>query len=245
MTLWDAERQIKELLDSAGFAGKRQSKVVLSKDESAALLAESHDASLLVLAVEEHRYELIPCGLSIVLSLLASSAVPLLIIRDGGPFDFSGTYRMLIADDLSVSSLSAVWNGIAFGLASGAGAILHAHVLPPHVRRFAARIHAQDDKLGEDGYMERMERAVETSLRSRSGIDRHREDFERAVCSYRTHVASGKVSEHLEILARDFRPDIIVMGRSASARAFTPRLGRLALNTALSKCRALLMVPPA
>lgn len=239
----DAGKRLRELVEREKFQDAWESKAIVSKDTCAALLAESHDASILAIAVERHRYQLIPRGLSVVLSLLANSNIPILIIRDGS-FDFSQRYSLLIADDLSPSSEHAAWFGTTFGLASGASDIVHTHILHPKIHKFEEHLEARGEIIERERFKAYVDHTVTSALSSRSGWEMRKEDFAKVGCSYRALATAGKVSEELDLLAKGFNPHIVVMGRSASARAFTPCLSRLALNTVLSRSQAVLMVPP-
>lgn len=239
-----AEEKLKDLASKGHNPEIVSTAAVLSPDIPSALLAESHNASLLVIGVDHYRYNYIPKGLSVVLSTLAASATPILVVRSDSKLDFRQGYKMLLTDDIAPASLSIVNQAMAFALASGARTLTHAHFLSPTMEKIETVRTA--DATGKwpdyEDFVTRAKRGIDSLLKTRA--QSFTERFQIANCDYKTHVSSGSVGDQIEALIKADRQDIVVFGRPALSRFKPFALGRLAINTIFAGAEAALIIPP-
>lgn len=240
-----AEKKLKEL--TADLKDRMaESKVIVSSDIPGTLLAESHNAPLLVLGVDKQQYVPIPKGLSVVLSILSAASIPVLLLRSGADLDFERGYSMLIADDVGPASASAVNFAVNFAKSSGARSVTHTHVLDPHMKKIAAEDFEQESRKWPEyeDFLTRAKRGMEILLRSR--VESSIEDLqaEGGQCSYKTYVSAGDVSEELEKILQKGEHDMVVFGRPPLSHFKPFSLGRLAVNSLFMGAKSVLVVPP-
>lgn len=240
----EAERKLKDVTAQSSSDVIRDAKVVLSSDVSTALLAESHNASLLIIGVDEHKYGFIPKGLSVVLSVLGAARIPVMLIRSDAELDFKQRPSIAIADDVAPSTIDAINSALKFALACGARAVTHAHFLSPTMEKIAERAsRGRTEKSPEyEDFLTRSKRGIDIILKSR--VQYFTEALQDAACSYQTYVGAGAVADEIEKLLAGETHDVIVFGRSPLSHFKPFALGRLAVNSLFMGAKAALIVPP-
>lgn len=119
----DADGRLKEMLEAHGFS-ESERRVVYNLDVAQGLLGESEDCQLLVLGTGAQSFPRVPKIFSCVLSVMADSKNPVLIVRNGGVVDFTKNPKVLVVDALSGPDMRK--KSEAFAEAIGAGELLHA-----------------------------------------------------------------------------------------------------------------------
>jgi len=121
-----------QLTGQLGKEPNTQVRLAFADDAATALIDEAQrvGSSLIAVEVEQHLYQFIPGGLSVALSLMLFSPVPVLLIRRESKNNFAQReHSLIIADDLSSASLSAVRKGLEMAAKWGHTHVIHVHAI--------------------------------------------------------------------------------------------------------------------
>lgn len=215
-----ADARLKELLTECGFS-ESERHVTYNMDVGRGLLDEMENCALAVLGTGQESSPMIPKTFSTVLSVMAGSSIPTLIVKWGGILDFSREQRVLLLDDFSFHCQSILESAFAFSAAIGARELLHAH------------------------FRERAERSkpdLEESLKLRARTARDRLSV--GSCRYSAFVSDERFHHGLPLLQRDFHPTITVLGRRETERFLLSGSAVRNFHLAFEGSQAILLMPP-
>jgi len=223
--------------------------VVHAEDVAASLIAEAQltRACLIVIEVNEHLYQLIPQGLSVALSLMQHAPMPALILRRESPNRFEKKEQtIIIADDLSASSMGAVRKAMNLAAHWGHTHVIHMHVIEQNTHGVILELAeiSKQVKVGTMGtpeLMELLEHQIELGLQRRTM--EYQEALQQAGSTYQTVVQVGHVASKVSAMIRDKNPDLTVFGRRQRLHHGPFGFGRVPFAAMLANSDAVLIVP--
>jgi nucleotide-binding universal stress UspA family protein len=247
------EKEAREQIETAKALLEDQETIrvelVHGEDVAASLIAEAQltRASVIVIEVSEHLYQLIPRGLSVALSLMQHAPMPALILRRGSPNRFDKKAQtIIIADDLSASSMGAVRKAMNLAAQWGHTHVIHMHVIEEHMHGLILELSEISKKL-KPGTMENpkplehLEHHINLSLQRRT-IE-YQEALQRAGSTYQTVVEVGHVASKVGAIIRDKNPDLTIFGRRHRLHHGPFGFGRVPFAAMLANSDAVMIVP--
>jgi nucleotide-binding universal stress UspA family protein len=223
--------------------------IVHSEDAAASLIAEAQvtRAGLIVIEVHEHVYQLIPRGLSVALSLMQHSPMPVLILRQGTPDHFATKNPLiLVADDLSASSMGAVRRAMNLAAQWGQTHVLHLHVIEQNMHgtlselaHISKEINAGPMAMPELlGYLEK---GMQLAMQRRTA--EYQEALKQSGSTYEAVVQVGHVAGKVSELIETRQPCLTVFGRRQRLHPGPFGFARVPFAAMLGKSDAVLIVP--
>lgn len=223
--------------------------IVHSEDAAASLIAEAQltRAALIAIEVNEHLYQLIPRGLSVALSLMQHAPMPVLILRQGSPNNFGKKEQLiLVADDLSASSMGAVRKAMNLAAQWGNTHVIHLHVIEQSMHGTLSEL-AEISKqvnvgpMGTPALLEYLEKEMQTALQRRTA--EYQEAIRQKGSTYEAIVQVGHVASKVSAMIQERKPDITVFGRRQRLHHGPFGFARVPFAAMLAKSDAVLIVP--
>jgi nucleotide-binding universal stress UspA family protein len=244
-----ARKQIESLKDQLEHPEQVRIQIVHSEDAAASLITEAQltRAAMIAIEIHEHLYQLIPRGLSVALSLLQHSPMPLLILRQGSPNRFDKKEQLiLLADDLTASSLSAVRKAMNLAVQWGHTRVIHLHVIEQNMHGVLTELAEISKKvdvgpMGMPELIEYLEHNMEKALQRRT--QEYQEALKEVGSSYETIVQVGHVANRVTAMIRERKPDLTVFGRRHRLHHGPLGFGRVPFAAMLANSDAVLIVP--
>lgn len=253
---WDMahyERMGQRLRELVADAEHPRREVALLRGEAADVImadAEANGAALLLLGAGHSSYRHVPPGMSTCLSVLAWANRPVMV-APYLPMGHLGKKRlkMLIADDLTLGSETAVRVGLDLARALGSVDVLHVHIskLTPHaiseLTQTIARRTNPDGGLAleADKLYALTERRLQEAMALRA--PEHTALLPGRGSTYAYEVIAGDIRDELSALADRFAADIMVFGRHQGLKRHPLALGRVTHRAMLEQKRLLVVAP--
>lgn len=223
--------------------------VVHSEDAAASLIAEAQitRAGLIAIEVSEHLYQLVPGGLSVALSLMQHSPMPVLILRQGSPNHFDKKNQtILVADDLSASSMGAVRKAMNLAAQWGDTHVIHLHVIEQNMHGTLTELAEISKKInvgpmGTPELLEYLEKEMQLVLQRRTA--EYQEALKQNGSTYEAVVQVGHVASKVSAMIQHKHPDVTVFGRRQRLHHGPFGFARVPFAAMLAKSDAVLIVP--
>jgi nucleotide-binding universal stress UspA family protein len=223
--------------------------IVHSEDAAASLIAEAQltRASMIVIEVHEHLYQLIPQGLSVALNLLQHAPMPVLILRQGAPNHFEKKEQvLLVADDLSASSLGAVRKAMNLAIQWGNTRVIHLHVIEQGMHGTLTELAAVSKKvnvgpMGTPELLEFLEGEMKEVLLRRTA--EYQDALKQKGSSYEAVVQVGHVASKVGSMIQERKPDLTLFGRRQRLHHGPFGFARVPFAAMLAQSDAVLIVP--
>ncbi|WP_141734159.1 universal stress protein [Oligoflexus tunisiensis] len=245
----EARTQIEAMKAQLEHSENVRIQVVHSEDAASSLITEAQltRAAMIAIEIHEHLYQLIPRGLSVALNLLQHSPMPVLILRQGSPNRFDKKEQLvLLADDLSASSLAAVRKAMTLAVQWGHTRVIHLHVIEQNMHGVLSELADISRKvnvgpMGTPELIEYLEHNMDNALHRRT--QEYQEALKEAGCTYETIVQVGHVANRVTAMIREKKPDLIVFGRRQRLHHGPLGFGRVPFAAMLANSDAVLIVP--
>jgi nucleotide-binding universal stress UspA family protein len=245
----EAREQIEALKSTVEDQEHIRIQVVHSEEAAASLIAEAQltRAALIVIEVSEHLYQLIPRGLSVALSLMHHAPMPVLILRQGSPNNFEKSRQViLVADDLSASSMAAVRKAMNLAIQWGQTHVIHLHVIEQNMHGtlteladISKKVHA--GPMGTPELLEYLEKEMQLALQRRTA--EYQDALRQNGSTYEAVVQVGYVASKVSAMIQDKKPDITLFGRRQRLHHGPFGFARVPFAAMLAKSDAVLIVP--
>jgi nucleotide-binding universal stress UspA family protein len=223
--------------------------VVHSEDAAASLIAEAQltRAGLIAIEIQENPHQLMPRGLSVALSLMQHAPMPVLILRQGSPNHFGKKDQViLVADDLSASSMGAVRKAMNLAVQWGHTHVIHLHVIEQNMHSTLTELAAisrkvQAKSMGTPELLEYLEKEMQLALQRRTS--EYQEVMKQYASTYEAVVQVGHVTSQVSAMIQKRRPDITVFGRRQRLHHGPFGFARVPFSAMLAHSDAVLIVP--
>jgi nucleotide-binding universal stress UspA family protein len=222
--------------------------VVGFSDEAIRAQAVTSHAACIMVGGTHAEYRFVPKGLSTVLSLLSESSCPVVVIPKGWKGHFDQAVRILVGDDLTAQSETAVHAGYALAANFGAQTqVLHCHVnqmtkeaLTSALSTASAAAHAPESALNRDDIWQAAQQSLEKRLSLRAMDQRIK------IAKQGGHVQdlllNGDASELLLKTANDKDAHLLVFGRHRTWRQKPFSVGHLPFHSMLKSGKPIVVV---
>jgi len=212
--------------------------------------AVANKAAIIFTGASKGSHRFVPKGLSTALTLMSDSPVPVIVLQEGCVTDFSKRdFGVLLADDLSDHSESAVMTGYDFAAALGGTSLQHLHVnglteesLKISLEAASAASHAGSMRglTGKEIFAMAMN-ALDQKMKARA--PGRRLLLEAAGGKYRSEIVTGDVADELQVVASRSAVDMLIFGRHRSFRRKPFLIGQLPFYAMLTPSRPIMVVP--
>lgn len=249
-----AELELKQQLNMLGANSDIDHETVIAEPAAGLIqAAERQHASMIVCEAHHASYRLLPRSVSTIVSLLASTKLPLLIMPNQRADDFQkGSLRIAVCDDLRSSSRHALAVASEVGSAGKGNRILQLHcsdLNPVDFESFSrsyAYVNRERLELSEalPTYQEMLaitEQKLNSQMKER--IEPFKQMLERANCSVEQSVLFGDVEDELSKALKRSEIDLIVFGKHQTFHDSVFNLGSLSLTAMLQFHKPILIVP--
>ncbi|HYX31750.1 MAG TPA: universal stress protein [Oligoflexus sp.] len=245
----EAREKIESLKSSLDDQELIRVQIVHSEDVAASLIAEAQltRASLIAIEVSEHLFQLIPRGLSVALSLMQHAPMPVLMLRQNSPNRFEEKDQVLIiADDLSASSMGAVRKGMNLASQWGHTHVIHLHVIEQNMHGVLTELSEISRKvtvgpMGTPALLEYLEHHMEIALQRRTM--EYQEALKKVGSTYEAVVQVGHVASKVSAMIRDRKPNLTVFGRRQRLHHGPFGFARVPFAAMLAHSDAVLIAP--
>jgi nucleotide-binding universal stress UspA family protein len=225
------------------------------------LVADSLDAdarlsrsSLVMVAVKERSYKLMPRGFSTVLSLMAHSKVPVMVIPAEAKPPQEGTpLKLLFCDDLKPHSQAGI--GLALDIIAGIsyGELHHVHFHEKDqsdVEAMAQDIQQMmsmgripfDDKFSSAKLVDQIKAYIEQKMLGRLGDAKL--IVEENGGTYFNRIYFGDVADQLTRCIEEVNPDLVIFGRHELVHRKPLGIGKLPFYAMLNVGKPIIVAPP-
>ncbi len=223
--------------------------IVHSEDAAASLIAEAQltRAAMIAVEVNEHLYQLIPRGLSVALSLMQHAPMPVLILRQGSPNSFGKKEQViLVADDLSASSMGAVRKAMNLAAQWGHTHVIHLHVIEQNMHGTLSELadiskRVNIGPMGTPELLEYLEKEMQIALQRRTV--EYQEALKQNGSTYEAIVQVGHVAGKVSAMVHERKPDVTIFGRRQRLHHGPFGFARVPFAAMLAKSDAVLIVP--
>ena len=221
--------------------------IVASTDPAEALLADAvaQHASLLIVGIRKERHGFFQRDISTAINIMAISPIPVLILPEGLGLQ-KDSYKVFVADDLSVDGEQAFNCGASLASALTHTDVVHTHIIDYSFEDLVAHLELiRSDKESASQSPQELwalaEQHAYGALRERANGLPHL--IEAVGGHYKKLVLTGDVSNELDEALKHFKPEIVVFGRQHHQRRLF-RLGSLALHVLHARAYGVLIAPP-
>ncbi len=223
--------------------------IVHAEDAAASLIAEAQltRAAMIAVEVNEHLYQLIPRGLSVALSLMQHAPMPVLILRQGSPNNFGKQQQLiLVADDLSASSMGAVRKAMNLAAQWGHTHVIHLHVIEQNMHGTLSELadiskRVNIGPMGTPELLEYLEKEMQIALQRRTV--EYQEALKQNGSTYEAIVQVGHVAGKVSAMVLERKPDVTIFGRRQRLHHGPFGFARVPFAAMLAKSDAVLIVP--
>jgi len=240
-----ADRRLKAIASTLPPQAQVES-AVLGGDIATALAAdaEAEEVEMVLIGARKGPMSATSLGFSTAISLIMEAPCPIMVLNESARLDFAKRpLRLVVADDLSESSLPAV----RFSL-SLAERLHEAVVYHVHVETFGELTRTTKDLVNSVGEkpvtlesLEHRYRETEQVMRERAGgmaqaLETHGK-------AYHLEIVSGQVVDELEKTACSARADLAIFGQHEVFHKKPLHVGQVPFKAMLSQSRAVVVVP--
>ncbi len=223
--------------------------IVHAEDAAASLIAEAQltRAAMIAIEVNEHLYQMIPRGLSVALSLMQHAPMPVLILRQGSPNSFGKQQQLiLVADDLSASSMGAVRKAMNLAVQWGHTHVIHLHVIEQNMHGTLSELadiskRVNIGPMGTPELLEYLEKEMQIALQRRTA--EYQEALKQNGSTYEAIVQVGHVAGKVSAMVLERKPDVTIFGRRQRLHHGPFGFARVPFAAMLAKSDAVLIVP--
>lgn len=212
--------------------------------------AIAHDAFMIMVGVGRSAQRFIPTGWSTALSLMAHSKVPVMVLDDRHPLDFSkGKLRIGVADDLSEHSSTIVKFGRTLCERLKHCHMFHMHVtgLTPETLNLSLQsaLASAHQSAGlalpvENIYQLTLEQ-LKNKMQERAGTAQ--DQFEARDCLYDVEIESGEPVSEIHAMMERCELDLAIFGRHHRLRKNPILMGRIPHRFMVSEQRPVMILP--
>jgi nucleotide-binding universal stress UspA family protein len=201
-------------------------------------LCETRDIGLVMIGAARRD----PAGLSTAVNLLTEVACPVMVLSDGVPLGCEQRPpRILLADDLSEASLSAVRFALGLACAIPGSQLTHLHVQSASEFELLRKVHPSSGDLLTWDQWRIARREAEAQVLTRAGNNAAL--LEEAGGRYLSEVLSGHVHDEIQRSALSMRADLIICGEHHVFHWPTMQAGQVPYRQMLAGIRPVIVVP--
>lgn len=226
---------------------------VLMGQPAEALMADAtlNHAALILCGAMATPLPITPTGMSTALTLMSQAPCPVMVTTPQCSHNLSsGPIRMIIADDLYPSSLSAVVTGLDLARALGQSEVLHLTVSSLTQGWIRETLETLRQKAGgaprPEGGLEAAFVSHRTNLeeRLRQRAPEHVSLLATKNGSYKTAVVQGRnIAEDIRQAAKDFGAALVIYGRHQTLHRTPLALGKIPWHQMLQGDRLIMVAP--
>ena len=213
--------------------------------------AQANNVSLIMVGASQQSHRFIPRGMSVALSLMGNSPIPVMVLTEGETLNFSkDRLKLLISDDLREQSRSAVTGACDLAFALGRADVKHFHVNGITVDTLRAALEfattashsSSGAAFSAESVHQTTVKQLEQKLASRAG-DSVKNLLAIGAKYENELVTAPSVTESVGKLAADWDADIICFGRHHTVHRKPFLIGQLPFYSMLSIKRPLVIFP--
>jgi hypothetical protein len=219
-----------------------------------AIVAEaiSSNASLIVAAAGQMADKSFPYGYSTSLGLMAGSTLPVMIVPNHwNRLHNYDRLRILVADDLTDHSRSAINIGCEFANAFSGSELMHLHICKSShedIKKWGEQILESmttgtipmDDNFRKDNFLDKVGSFYRQSLESRIGSAKMMIE---QTGTYHPSVLYGDPFTQFSYAVGKFNPDLVIFGRHEFVHARPLGIGKMPFHAMLALNRTIVIAP--
>lgn len=248
-----AKRQLDKLAAKFDLGDKTETHVVSAFHASQGILADAvaNGASLILLNAGFKADAYFTRGYSTPLAVMANAMLPVLVVGQACPIDFSEPrLRIMVADDLREATARAMQKSTEWASNLGSCDVCHVHIeelsqadLKRLVIKGVSKLRTNADSQAiASELIDSIEESFKKLVAERSaGAE---EQLKKSNSTFRFELRRGPhVREEIERLAEEFHAGLLVFGRHQKLHYQPLQIGRVAYQTMLSQKYAVMILP--